>query len=223
MVTRVVSRSARRGEGLCEGGITKRGSCVVRAWPGLHVEGPESVRVYLGLYEVELNRWLRRLVTPETKTFDVGAQYGLDAVIFARLGAPCVVTVEAYATLAPVIQSNIDGNHVGDRVSLEIGYIGDGSPGTMTLDQLAAQTFRPGFVKMDIEGQEAAALRGAPEVLACCDRWLIETHGLEAENECLGILAASGFSIDIVNPRWWLADRRPIFHNRWIIARRPRQ
>jgi hypothetical protein len=50
---------------------------------GLHLEGPDSARVYLGLYEIELNRWVRRLVTPGSNVFDVGAQFGLFALMCA--------------------------------------------------------------------------------------------------------------------------------------------
>jgi hypothetical protein len=65
----------------------------------------------------------------------------------------------------------------------------------VTVDHLASEYFAPGFVKMDIEGAETAAVRGATQTLAQCDRWLIETHGFDAENECLRILTAHGFRI----------------------------
>jgi len=174
----------------------------------------------LGLYEIELNRWIRRLVGPTTPTFDIGAQYGFEALMFAQLGAPCVLTVEADPDLRSLIQHNLDRNHVADRVTVEIAWIGDGSDGTVTLDQLAATYFAPGFVKMDIEGAEAAAFLGAAATLETCDRWLIETHGLAEENDCVRAFAERGFRIEAVSPRRWLPDRRPTEHNRWVVAYR---
>jgi hypothetical protein len=195
-----------------------------RVWSGpakgVHIEGPESLRIFTGLYEIELNRWIRQLVGPETLVFDIGAQYGFDAIMFAQLGAPKVLTVEADPGLKALIERNISRNRMADRVTVDINWVGDGMEGTVTLDELAAKTFMPGFVKMDIEGAEAQAFQGAKEVLKGCDRWLIETHGLDIENECLSVLAESGFLVNTVNQRRWLPDRRPISHNRWLIAQR---
>ena len=196
-----------------------------RVWTGpargAHLEGPSSLRVYAGLYEVELNRWIRQLVGPRTNVFDIGAQYGFDTIMFAGLGASKVLTVEADAELEGIIERNVKRNGMADRVTVDINRVGDGTNGTVTLDELAAKTFMPGFVKMDIEGAEAPALRAAREVLKNCDRWLIETHGLDVENECLALLSQHAFVIHTVDQRRWLPDRRPIAHNRWLIARRP--
>jgi len=186
----------------------------------MHIEGPESIRVYLGLYEIELNPWIRRLTGPNTPTFDIGAQFGFDSLMFAKLGSPCVLTVEGDPALRTVIQHNLDRNRVADRVSLETAWIGDGNDGTVTIDHLAATYFAPAFVKMDIEGAEAIAFQGAAATLRSCDRWLIETHGLAEENFCIRTLAEHGFRIETISPRRWLRDRRTMEHNRWLIAYR---
>ena len=177
--------------------------------------------MYTGLYEVELNRWIRQLVDPQTTVFDIGAQYGFEAIMFARLGASKVWTVEADAELEDSSNEASSAMEWADRVTIDINWVGDGTDGTVTLNELAAKVFMPGFVKMDIEGAEAPALRAAAEVLKNCDRWLIETHGLDVENGCLALLSQHGFLIHTVNQRRWLPDRRPIAHNRWLIARRP--
>jgi hypothetical protein len=188
---------------------------------GLRLSGPESARVYLGLYEIELNRWIRRLVRPGDRCFDVGAQYGLDALMFARESGAAVITVEGDPALRPIIEQNCARNGLDTKIAVEVAWIGDGRSGTLTLDALAELHFWPDFVKLDIEGHEAAALRGSPGTLARCRAWLIETHGLATENECLPLLCEAGYRIEIVNPRSWLPDRRVISHNRWLIAVRP--
>jgi precorrin-6B methylase 2 len=189
-----------------------------RSWgPPRGTNQPESL---FRLYEIELNGWIRQFVSAQTAVFDIGAQYGFDSLMFARLGAYRVLTVEAEPDLEPLIRRNIERNGLVDRVSIEINWVGNGTEGTVTLDELASRAFMPDFIKIDIEGSEAEALRGAPEVLKNCSRWLIETHSIEAEKECVAILSQFGFVIDTVNPRRWLPDRRPIAHNRWVIARK---
>jgi len=71
--------------------------------------------------------------------------------------------------------------------------------GLLSLDDLAADTFVPDFVKIDIEGGELDALRGAR-----------------------AILRDLGYRVDVVDQRRFLRDHRPMPHNRWIVAERQR-
>jgi predicted nicotinamide N-methyase len=199
--------------------IAKNGRVWTGPARGIQIEGPDSLRVYSGLYEIELNRWIRRLVGPATAVFDIGAQYGFDALMFARLGASRVLTVEADSNLEPLLQRNIERNQMSERVTVEIGWIGDGSNDTVTIDSLAARFFVPEFIKMDIEGAEADALLGAQRVLASQPAVLIEVHAAELERRCVALLRGAGYeSLVTVDPRRWLPDRRPAAFNRWVIS-----
>jgi uncharacterized Rossmann fold enzyme len=90
----------------------------------------------------------------------------------------------------------------------------------LTLDALAARTFLPDFIKVDIEGGEGDLLESAPAVLAHGPNAIIEVHSVDVETRCVGLLRENGYQLEIVNPRRWMPDHRPIPHNRWIIATR---
>jgi hypothetical protein len=120
----------------------------------------------------------------------------------------------------PIIRANIDRNHEQGRVTVFNRRIGDGTDGSLTLDQLATETFSPDFVKLDIEGSETEAILGGGQILDEAHAWLIEVHSRDAERACIIALARHHYDLELVNPRWWLPDRRPDPHNRWLIASR---
>jgi FkbM family methyltransferase len=63
-----------------------------------------------------------------------------------------------------------------------------------TLDQLIEEVGVPDVIKMDIEGAEVAALRGAKELLARhAPKWLIELHGVECGRGVREILSKHGY------------------------------
>jgi len=57
---------------------------------GLRIDADitQHKRLLVGLYELELNRWLRRLCRPGYTAYDVGGQLGYDALVLAK--APMV-------------------------------------------------------------------------------------------------------------------------------------
>ncbi len=180
-------------------------------------------RLYCGLYETELNSHLRRLCRPGYRAYDIGGQFGYDALIIAKLTHAEVVSVECDPNLIREMRLNIAANPgVGNLIVVREGFVEaetDDSLNHLTLDQLAEETFVPDFVKMDIEGGEAAALRGFRSVLQTRRPSLIvEVHSRELEDVCLGLLRESGYMPELVSQRRWLGDYRPIEHNRWIVA-----
>jgi hypothetical protein len=187
---------------------------------GVVLSGPESLRVYAGLYEVELNKWIRQLIRPRDNVFDIGGQYGYDALLFAQLTDGLVLSVDSDPESILVMDANIARNYLGDRLLTRNAAVGDGTDGSVTLDLLAAETFRPDFVKMDIEGGEVAAIAGAKAVLDMTHSWLIEVHSRDAERVCINALSHHGYDLDLVNPRRWIPDRRIDPHNRWLIGSR---
>ena len=196
----------------------------------MNVDFSLQTRAYLGLYELELNRHLRRLCPPQSCSFDVGAQFGYDALILAKLGRGRVVSFEADPTCFEAMTANFALNPtLGPLITPVIGFVGaggTGAGGALSLDDYASSTdgFVPDFVKVDVDGAEASVLAGARGLLA--DRrphMLVEVHSEELKHQCGRLLVEHGYRPTIVNQRRVLRDYRPIAHNRWLVAAgRPR-
>ncbi len=179
--------------------------------------------LFVGLYEIELNPYLRRLCRPGYACFDVGGQFGYDALVLAKLTGGRVVSVDCDAAFCEVIRRNIAANPgYASRVQVRRAFVSDESEpsaGNLCLDDLAKETFVPDMVKIDIEGSEARALRGASRLLGeRRPNVLLEVHSADLEQQCLGILRAAGYDPVVVDQRRWLRDHRPTTHNRWLVA-----
>ncbi len=173
----------------------------------MRVDFAHQTRMFLGLYEFELNDHLRRLVRPGARCFDVGANAGYHALMFARLSGRPVVAFEPDPEALARLCANIAVNGFDIRVVARA--VGSGAD-AVTLDRAAREYFVPDFVKMDIEGGEADALAGARELLAGRKpHWIVETHGREVHDRCLAVFRDHGYRPETVRPRRLFAEARP--------------
>jgi hypothetical protein len=183
----------------------------------LTVDFQHDTRVYLGLYEIELNRYLRRLCRPGVNSFDVGGCKGYDALVLARLTGCWVVSFEADPASCRTMRENFSLNPEGTRIHMVHGIVG--RPGAdVTLDDYANEFGTPSFVKIDVDGGELDVLRGAERLLLKNRPSLIvETHSHELERLCGGFLCDHGYRPLIVKQRRVWKERRPD-DNRWLVA-----
>ncbi len=177
-------------------------------------------RQYLGLYEFELNPHFKRLVRPGMRSFDIGGKGGYSSLLLSSLSQGGQVLCfecdpPAIEELKEVVARNrwpirLVAAFVGDRVD----------DSHKTIDWAAQEHFVPDFIKLDIEGAEVLALKGADRVLR--ERkpsLIIETHGLELEQECLRILRSYGYDPKVILPSKVFPEKRETFaHNQWIVA-----
>lgn len=180
-----------------------------------------EMRRYLGIFEIELTKYVKRMWRPGLTTFDVGAADGYYSIVFANLTKAPVLALEPAAKSCDDLRKNLALNPAtAHLVDVQQTYVGlDGRDGQISLDRLAQKAFTPDLVKIDIEGAEVDALVGASDIL---ERrrpgLLIEVHGSDIERECLKILRSYDYSTTIVDQRRWLPEYRPIPHNRWLVA-----
>lgn len=179
-----------------------------------------QTQMWAGLYEAQLNRHLRAIARPGYRSFDLGGADGYDALVLVKLTGGEVVTVESEAPSVEGLRRNVAANPGLPPITVVHGFVAasDGD-GTVSIDGLADAHFMPDLVKLDIEGGEVDALRGAKRVLA--ERrpaLLLEVHGYDLEWECLAILRDAGYRPPtVVDRRRWLPEHRPLEHNRWLI------
>src|SRR5205814_9090488 len=82
-----------------------------------------------------------------------------------------------------------------------LSYAGEIRVLTASLDDLIAsgRIPRPDFIKIDIEGAEGEALRGAARLLSATPLTIVlSTHGYEQHELCWQILTSAGLKLDLL-------------------------
>lgn len=183
-------------------------------------------QVYAGTFERETYPFLWRLSRGIASAIEVGAAEGEYCLFFAtRTSARPVFAFEPIEECRVRLRRNLMHNGIdASRLRLSGQLVGaENSERFCTLDSLLPSLTFPCFVKMDIDGGEAQALRGATGLLERDTRWLVETHSLALERECQQVLDRAGFVTHIVPNAWWrivLPELRGGEQNRWLVATR---
>ncbi len=190
----------------------------------------------------------RRHCRPGMFLFDVGANFGLFSLICVRMGGRALA-IEPSAMAAGIIRKQMQlnrtgvamelieaaaGEHEGFIELLSTGVISDGfykyepwrdarelkRVAMTSLDRLCARAGEPSHLKIDVEGYEAAVLRGARNLLARKSATIfLELHNemAKAAGEdprfCLEELSRHGYRIYSIhgeNLDWDKALNRPI-------------
>lgn len=180
---------------------------------------------WLGTYERPVQQLFCERIQPGDVVFDIGANVGFFALLASKLVGPTgqVHAFEPFPRNLSYIEKHIKLNGVTNITVHPIAIastsgsarFGDGendSQGrlsekgevvvrTASLDSLIAggSFARPAFVKMDIEGAESDALRGAPALLASTGLTIVlSTHGHEQQQQCWSTLQNAGFDLQLL-------------------------
>jgi FkbM family methyltransferase len=186
---------------------------------------------WIGHYELRIQQALQRHVQSGETFFDIGANAGFFMIVAAKFVGPvgrCIAfdpSPENYASVVEQLALNrltncqaactAIGPHDGTAVfssespGASTGHLGDSMMGELqtkvtvtTLDTACEQFALPDFIKMDIEGAEVEALRGAQRLLSeTRPSWLIELHGAECERGVRQILCGAGYEFQGLDGR----------------------
>ena len=140
------------------------------------------------------------MLSPDDLVFDVGSHHGLHTICMARHSAR-VVAVEPNPHNVAILKTNTKLNSlhnvvirqvaVGDSIG-KIALLRDSNQGgvlprktgslptvdveVLPLDRVAQECGFPNLLKIDVEGFEDRALKGASQILQRCPKIVIEVH-----------------------------------------------
>jgi len=192
-----------------------RGKLRGRRW----IMGSAIHRCWLGFYEYEKQRGISREVRPNSVFWDIGANVGFYSLLASKLvGSGKVFAFEPAPRNLSYLRKHLALNRVTNVEVLPIavsdengsarfqveqsGFMGhlscegNTTVSTATLDSLVdeGKVLPPDYVKMDIEGAELLALRGASRTFQrFCPVLFLATHGRKVETECRRLLELWGY------------------------------
>ena len=179
---------------------------------------------WIGHYELPIQEALKRELKPGHTFFDIGANAGFFVLVGARLvgtSGRCIAfeplpqndaSIREQIELNSLYSCSVVSEAISDRIGsaflsyamtgLATSHLGPSRKGerplpvkVTTLDGACARFGRPDFIKMDIEGAEAQALKCASHTLRKLrPGWLIELHGSECERTVKGLLQEARYA-----------------------------
>jgi FkbM family methyltransferase len=190
------------------------------------IVGSATHGCWLGSYEHDKQERFGAALSRGAIVYDVGANVGFYTLIASRAVGPegRVFAFEPLPRNLTYLRRHLGMNRVSnvDVVAAavaekvgSIGFVEGGNASTGRVDAtghlqvpgVSLDTFvhdqghpPPTVIKMDIEGGEVAALRGAQRVLQETRPILfLATHGSVVHEACLGILRAAGYSVEALD------------------------
>lgn len=179
--------------------------------------------IWLGLYESSLARLMSQVVRKGSVCFDLGAHTGYYTLVLSRLVGPAgrLVAFEPLPANVALLRKHIEINNlrnvgvieaaVSDRSgrtffeegpTSAMGHVSPDRGLTVRMVHLdglvgSGELPTPDFIKVDVEGQEYAVLRGAARLLEHTRPMIfIELHGTEAESNCKSLLQGHGYRVE---------------------------
>jgi predicted RNA methylase len=181
----------------------------------------QYVYLWLGLYEYETQRHLRRLAIVGAHAYDIGAASGVASLALAKLTKRTVVAFEADPEALVGLTAHLAANpRYRGLIEVERRFVGRATDSTtVRLDDYVVGREPPTLLKIDVEGAELDVLLGALQLLRQHrPHLLVETHSYRLEQDCGDLLLEIGYRPLIIPRRRRLKEDRPAVHNRWLVA-----
>lgn len=191
-----------------------------------------SLRKVFGVYEHELNRWLKRAVQTVKVVYDVGANDGYFTYGCAQalrrynkkghvIAFEPLLADESFQTLRLGGSQNHYSGITFEFIPLFVGSATDEM--TTTLDRIHMD--RPGLrdqptlIKVDVEGAEVEVLKGAKELLKEPHQWVVEVHGSQLMAPVLDSFRQAGRAVSIYEPKpHWLLGPELRGECSWVVT-----
>jgi len=180
-------------------------------------------QVMMGTYEYEIQRLFTSYAKKCHCFFDIGAGEAYYSLLYKKYNPRgTVYLVDIDKTLETVQEKNFAINGMSEGVHRYFKPVSD----THDEFHIAGDSFDISnstvLIKIDVEGAESVALRGMKKLLSQNECFLlIETHSLQLETDCMHFLQEQHYTVNIIKNAWWrffLPERRPLAHNRWLAA-----
>ncbi|MBV8545131.1 MAG: FkbM family methyltransferase [Acidobacteria bacterium] len=189
------------------------------------IAGSSTNGCWLGTYERNMQQLFRERIRPGATVFDVGANVGFFTLLASKLAGDSgrVYAFEPLPRNLDFLDRHLRINEIANvhvkalaiaaasgeahfRIAQHASMGGLAEGGdlhvvTASLDDLIASGYvtRPDFIKMDIEGAESDALRGAKELLAGRALTIaLSTHGWQQHEACWTTLTEAGFKLELL-------------------------
>ena len=190
-----------------------------------------SKRKIFGLYEYCLNEWIKKTIENKEFVLDVGANTGYHTYGFAYLlkknnsQNPIVIAFEPETCPELDIPKGWD-MYSECRIEILKKYVGENTnDNTITLDDVYSKyltdSSSSGLIKIDIEGAETEALKGAIGLLQDPRHdWLIEIHGDELIPEVASHFVKHDrpFVIKELSPLPIIGAEKRTLHTTWLVT-----
>ena len=181
-----------------------------------------------GTYEREIAEHFARLARDCGSFIDIGAGEGCYSVYMMRNTTAKVFAFEAAGESRALLMNNLarngdsEGRSLVSHRRLGVSADDDEESSAMALDSIVDRLAQPAFLNINDVESPSAVLKGAVKVLAKADgRVIVEVHDEATETECVELLEAAGFQVEIVGSAWWrkvIRDGREAKLNQWIVA-----
>jgi hypothetical protein len=174
---------------------------------------------YLGLDEYEIASAVSQFMSSARTLVDVGANDGYYTVAFLGSKADCVIACEPGAVCDELVaNAAANGHKLSKRFRVERRLVGS----DVDLAEIVDGCPLPVFLKVDVDGGELEILRSIEPYPHLGETlWVVETHSRELEGRCVDWFTSRNFRTRIISPAFWrraIPERRPLAHNRWLIA-----
>lgn len=198
----------------------------------IHLNPRNSLRKVCGVYEYQLNKWLKEVLSSRTSVFDVGANdgyftYGCAKAIKRYHQKGYILAFDPAMDEHPALKNSATSSqYAGINFEFLPLYVGANSDNqTITLNQAYQERpflhDKPSLIKVDVEGAEIEVLRGANLLLQEPHHWVVEVHGDHLLEPVIEFFTEAKRPVNVYSPQphWLLGAEARSIKTSWVTTK----